>query len=134
MESLLTLLLLLALWLGPKLIEGLLKKGKETGKTIPTPPPFEEEFETEEETWEPPRMNVQNMRETETKSPKEPEYFTYERDAEEAGPFTEKKEPSLEINLQSIDNEDKKKPELHFDNEEIYKGVIYSEILKRKFN
>ncbi len=134
MESLLTLLLLLALWLGPKLIEGLLKKGDVTGKAIPTPPPFEEEFETEEETWEPPRMNVQNMRETEANSPNEPDYFTYERDTEEAVPFTEIKDSSPQINLQTTDNEDKMKPELHFDEEELYKGIIYSEILKRKFN
>ena len=134
MESLLTLLLLLALWLGPKLIEVLLKKGKENGKAIPTPPPFEEEFETEEEVCEPPRMNVQNMRETEANSPNETEYFTYERDAEDAGPFTEKKEPSTEMDLQIIDSENIKKPKLHFDEEELYKGVIYSEILKRKFN
>ena len=131
MESLLTLLLLLALWLGPKLIEGLLKKGKEK---VVTPPPYEEEMEPEEEYWKAPKTSVQNMQETRVNSPNETEYFTYERDAEDAGPFTETREPSPKINLQTIDNEDKIKPELHFDNEEIYKGVIYSEILKRKFN
>lgn len=131
MESLLTLLLLLALWLGPKLIEGLLKKGKEQ---VVTPPPYEEEMEPEEEYWEVPKANVQNMQETEVNSPNEPEYFTYESDAEEMGPFTEKGEPSPKTDLQTIDNENKIKPELHFDEEELYKGVIYSEILKRKFN
>ena len=131
MESLLTLLLLLALWLGPKLIEGLLKKGKEK---VVTPPPYEEEMEPEEEYWEAPKTSVQNMQETGVNSPKETEYFTYERDAEDAGPFTETREPSPQINLQTTDNETKMKPELRFDEEEVYKGLIYSEILKRKFN
>lgn len=131
MESLLTLLLLLALWLGPKLIEGLLKKGKDQ---VVTPPPFEEEFETEEEAWEAPGMNVQNMQETGMNSPNETEYFTYERDVEDTGPFTENIEPSPEMKLQTTDNESKIKPELRFDEEEVYKGLIYSEILKRKFN
>ena len=131
METLLTLLLLLALWLGPKVIEVLMKRKKEK---VVTPPLYEEEEETEEGHFETRGTSERNMQEKEENSPKEPDYFTYERDAEEVGPFTENDAPLSKTNLQTSDNENKIKTDLHLDEEEVYKGVIYSEILKRKFN
>ena len=70
--------------------------------------------------------------------PKNQEYFTYETfepeikeddNKEESSPFD-----SVEKNVQIVDNEDEKKLQVSIEMEDIYKGVIYSEILKRPYN
>ena len=74
------------------------------------------------------------MRQTVTNSPNDSDYFTYETIDPEDDSFSEK-EKSTPVNFsQTTDNEVEKMPQLNFDEEELYKGVIYSEILKRKYN
>jgi len=127
MESLFTLLFLLALWLLPKIIGNVVKR--EDPKVMP---PLYDEMEEQEE-FEAPAPEVQNLRETTVNSPKESEYFTYENESLETSPLLENREIFKGDITQIADNEGEKTPVLQLDQEEIYKGVIYSEILKRKF-
>ena len=70
--------------------------------------------------------------------PKTQSYFTYETFEPEIKENYEEENISLEEvvekNVQNIDNENEKTPQVSLDMEEIYKGVIYSEILKRPYN
>jgi len=127
MESLFTLLFLLALWLLPKIIGNVVKR--EDPKVMP---PINEEMEEQEEYFTP-EPEVQNLRETVVNSPKESDYFTYENESLETSPLLENGEIYKGDISQVTDTEEVKTPSLQMDQEEIYKGVIYSEILKKKF-
>lgn len=70
--------------------------------------------------------------------PKNSSYFTYETIEPEIqenyqGEETSFSEP-VEKNVQIVDSEDEKKLQISLEMEDIYKGVIYSEILKRPYN
>lgn len=68
------------------------------------------------------------------KIPKQAEYFTYDNmDIEEDLSKDECVKDSV-FDTQISDNEEKRNIDLSFDENEIYKGIIYSEILKRKYN
>lgn len=70
--------------------------------------------------------------------PKNQSYFTYETIEPEIKENVRAEETSynesVEKNVQNIDNEMEKSPQFSLDMKEIYKGVIYSEILKRPYN
>lgn len=70
--------------------------------------------------------------------PKNPSYFSYETIEPEIREEPQNRETSfheaVEKNVQNIDNENVKISPISLDMEEIYKGVVYSEILKRPYN
>ena len=70
--------------------------------------------------------------------PKNDSYFTYENLEPEINeePHAEESTPvkDVEMNVQNIEGENEKIPQFSFTQEEILKGVIYSEILKNPYN
>ena len=113
----------------------------------PAPAPVTPSFEeSEKPLWQDFMENVQE--ETEEKPfvssssyeeiPKNQSYFTYETIEPEIKEESHDKETSfgeaVEKNVQNIDNEGEKMSPISLDLEEIYKGVVYSEILKRPYN
>lgn len=70
--------------------------------------------------------------------PKNSSYFTYETFEPEIPSEYREEETSLketvEKNVQITDSEDEKKLQISLEMEDLYKGVIYSEILKRPYN
>ena len=70
--------------------------------------------------------------------PKNQPYFTYETFEPEIKDEVRMEETSsgesVEKNVQNTDNEMEKIPQISLEMEDIYKGVIYSEILKRPYN
>ncbi|MBO4382316.1 MAG: hypothetical protein J5799_05180 [Bacteroidales bacterium] len=129
MEDFISILVLIILGLAPTIIKVIKEKGK-----VVTPSPVEES-EFEDSLYETDATeDVPKMRQTVTNSPNDSDYFTYETIDPEDDSFSEK-EKSTPVNFsQTTDNEVEKMPQLNFDEEELYKGVIYSEILKRKYN
>ena len=129
MEDIISILVLIILGLAPTIIKAVKEKGK-----VVTPPPVDEpEFEDfEYETIA--KEDDSKMRQTVTNSPNDSDYFTYETMDPESDSFVEEERKTAVKNLQNTDNEMEKVPQLNFDEEELYKGVIYSEILKRKYN
>lgn len=79
--------------------------------------------------------DFQDLRKNHQNYPKYEENFSYENLSDED--FENLKEenvsqnPTVEKNIQSIDNEQSKNIDLQFNTDEIKKGIIYSEILKR---
>jgi hypothetical protein len=116
------------------LISSIAKKKKRT--TAAQHPPL-----TPEEWEEEPFMqdileayNTTSRQKTENFAEKR-DYFTYEtaasnydRTSKQRDGFSAKKQPDA---MQSIENEEEKNLELDFNTEELYKGIIYSEILQR---
>lgn len=100
-------------------------KGKQERKT---PPPFQ--FEREAAAGD----NDAEMRKKRPKVPKEQEYFTYETQTDDSPEMRVAVENEEKTDMQSAENEKERKPEMTLSEEEIYLGIIYSEILKRKFN
>lgn len=129
MEDIISILVLIILGLAPTIIKAVKEKGK-----VVTPPPVDEpDFEDfEYETIA--KEDDSKMRQTVTNSPNDSDYFTYETMDPETDSFVEEERKTAVKNLQNTDNEMEKVPQLNFDEEELYKGVIYSEILKRKYN
>ena len=70
--------------------------------------------------------------------PKNDSYFTYEKIEPEINATRPSEESYSEMNVetsvQNIENESEKKPQISVDMDEFYKGIIYSEILKRPYN
>lgn len=129
MEDLISILVLIILGLVPTIIKAVKEKGK-----VVTPPPVEE-YEFEETAYETTaKKDVSKMRQTVPNSPNDSDYFTYETIEPEDGSFVENEMSTTEKFSQITDSEMEKAPQLNFDEEELYKGVIYSEILKRKYN
>lgn len=129
MEDIISILVLIILGLAPTIIKAVKEKGR-----VVTPPPVDEpDFEDfEYETIA--KEDDSKMRQTVTNSPNDSDYFTYETMDPETDSFVEEERKTAVINPQNIDNEKEKVPQFNFDEEELYKGVIYSEILKRKYN
>ncbi len=129
MEDLISILVLIILGLVPTIIKAVKEKGK-----VVTPPPVEE-YEFEETAYETTaKKDVSKMRQTVPNSPNDSDYFTYETIEPDDGSFVENEMSTTEKFSQITDSEMEKAPQLNFDEEELYKGVIYSEILKRKYN
>lgn len=123
MEDFLSILVLLLLGLAPTIIK--LVKGEKNTPVKAIPILEEEENDEIFETTEM-QKNESNLR-------NQTEYFTYET-MTDSDDIVEKvsNPPRVETSQQS-DNKAENIPELTMDGEEIYKGVIYAEILKRKY-
>ncbi len=71
-------------------------------------------------------------------TPKNDSYFTYENLEPEINEEPHAEESTsvkdVEMNVQNIEGENEKTPQFSFTQEEILKGVIYSEILKNPYN
>jgi hypothetical protein len=116
------------------LISSIVKKKKGT-TAVQHPPPTPEEWEEEpfmQEILE--AYNATSRQKTENFAEKR-DYFTYEtaasnydRRSQQKDEFSAKKQPD---EIQSVENEEEKKLEFDFNTEELYKGIIYSEILQR---
>ena len=89
---------------------------------------------TQEETMQEPSFEASSFEEI----PKNQQYFTYEKIEPEIGEEVHNAEfspvDSVEKNVQNTDNENEKTSPISLDMTDIYKGVIYSEILKRPYN
>jgi len=108
------------------------EKSVDPSKSI-TPPTSEHEYAYEKSA--PERGDDSSILEkNEPNIPKSRDYFTYdslgslEADSKPESVFKDKKD------LQESDNEGQSKYKLTLSEEEIYKGFIYSEILKRRVN
>ena len=130
MKSFLSLLAVLVVWLLPIIV-----KAVREVKNPPVKP--RAKLETEESLEEPIHM-VEKMEADLSnfgpKLPKEPEYFTYESEDATEELFTNKSGKTIDNIVQPIDNEYESDNQLTLDENEVYKGIIYSEILKTKFN
>lgn len=102
-----------------------LKKKDGTLATSPLPEPeYEEEMDDETSPF------LQNSTE---EVPKQQEYFTYETltDDEETMWNSEMEQPETQV--QQLENKEKGEGLLTFEENEVLKGVIYSEIIKKNF-
>ena len=98
-------------------------------------PTFREEFEIPRaET----RQSPQFVTSTNEETPKNDSYFTYETIEPEIGGDDHVRDNSfhddVEKIVQNIDNETEKMSQITFEKEDLIKGIIYSEILKRPYN
>ncbi len=127
MKGILTTVLLLLIWGLPIIIKAV-KESKEPAPRVKTPMP--DDFLDEEN--EPKANN--DLQQSRANVPNGQEYFTYETlDAEEniASGYPQNE---VDNQPQAFENEEEKEYKLTLEEEEIYKGVIYSEILKKRFN
>ena len=124
------------------------KNAQQQARRRPAPRPVEVEPEGEnekplwhdvfdspqEETMQEPSFVTSSSEEI----PKNQPYFTYEtiepEIREEMDNGQSSSINSVEKNVQNIDSENEKMSPISLDMEDIYKGVIYSEILKRPYN
>lgn len=123
MENILYILFLLVLGFAPTIIK--IVKGEKDKKIVP---PSVEEFPEEEVVEIEP-----NLRKTRPNLRNSPEYFTYDNMSEEEEIAINSQFESQSEKLQVIDNKEESPVDLQLDAEELYKGVIYSEILNRKY-
>lgn len=118
------------------------RKNQQQVQRKPKPNPFPQPTVVSEPEWETSETDYRYENTKEATSyeeiPKNNDYFTYESLEPEinvekpvADSYSEK---NVEINVQNIESEEEKKPQISLDMEELYKGVIYSEILKRPYN
>lgn len=107
------------------LFPSLLKSVKETTKKPASyvPPEVDEDM-LEEETF---------LHENASETPKQEEYFTYETMDDDFENRKESQDPVVSDVSQKIDNKIDEDGLLTFEEDEVLKGVVYSEILKRKF-
>jgi hypothetical protein len=124
MEDFISILILILLGLAPTIIK--LVKGEKP--TTPKSIPILEEEDEAEVLFETPEMqkNEPNLR-------NQTEYFTYETLTDSEDIVDKVSDSKREESLQPSDNKTENIPGLTLDGEEIYKGIIYAEILKRKY-
>lgn len=103
---------------------------KKTVKNIDPNVMPEEDFETEDIQEE---MSDVDTVETWHRPEEEREYFTYERMPDASVAEEREREKKLKQTAQVIEDKSNEGSLLDFSEEEMLKGVIYSEILKRKF-
>ena len=106
-------------------VPSLLKKKMEAAKKRPVYTPddsYEEEYDSGE-----------FLRDSVHEIPKQEEYFTYETMEDNSWKEPEIKKSAPVSNSQQLDNKKEEDSLLSFEEEEVLKGVIYSEILDRKF-
>lgn len=130
MKSFLSLLAVLAVWLLPIIVKAV-KEVKNPPVKPSAKPNQEKHFEEQVFTTTKTETHLPNFG---SKLPKEPEYFTYEREDVGNELFTKQYGKPIDDVVQSIDNEDEKDYSLTLEEQEVYKGIIYSEILKKKYN
>ncbi|MCQ2286743.1 MAG: hypothetical protein MJZ76_07695, partial [Bacteroidales bacterium] len=127
MKGILTTVLLLLIWGLPIIIKAV-KESKEPAPRVKTPMP--DDFLDEENE---PEVN-NDLQQNRANVPNRQEYFTYETLDVEGNIVSGYPQNEVDNQPQAPENEEEKEYELTLEEEEIYKGVIYSEILKRKFN
>lgn len=133
MKTLLTFLLMMLFMFGTPLLKLIFKKSEKVKTpTVKRPvqsiPHAEVEAEYSFET------NDSFLRQTKEKIPKQQEYFTYETLDCESENDMKTTSSDAGYETQMSENEQKNVCDFTFDEQELYKGVIYSEILKRKYN
>lgn len=130
MKDILSVIFLLIIGLAPSLIK--IIKGEDPKKTSKAHPPRGTTPRIEEVDESSVIDNMEKQKKTSFLR-NEPEYFTYERiDSNDESAVENCIKQNVEP-LQTIDIEEEKSIDLHFDHDEICKGIIYSEILKRKY-
>lgn len=114
-------LAMVALFLFPSLLKGIKEANKKPAPSVSpevdTDMPEVEEF----------------LQKNASKIPKQEDYFTYETMDDNFENRTENKSWSVSDVSQQTDNKIDNEDLLTFEEDEVLKGVIYSEILKRKF-
>lgn len=123
MEDFLSILILILLGLAPTIIKLVKGEKKAPAKTIPILE--EEEEEAFHETLEM-QKNAPNLR-------NQTEYFTYETLTDLDEPLEKTSDLEIKEQSQPSDNKADNIHGLTMDATEVYKGVIYAEILKRKY-
>jgi len=118
-------------------LPSLLKKWKEEKPKRPVFVPDTDAVEVEDEVYE---SRYEETRESDDflqkmsqDIPKQKEYFTCETIEPEVKAASEKASKSTVSKVQQPENKDKEEGLLSFEEDEVIKGVVYSEILKRKF-
>lgn len=127
MKEFLSILLMLVIWLVPAIVKS--KKEKEK-KLSPSRPVVEEDELFEEDALEM-ESDFQNIGSNPDNSQ---EYFTYESDDFSFEKDKIQEHSAVDKSAQTIEIEQEAPTDLSFDKDELVKGVIYSEILKRKYN
>lgn len=128
MKGILSTVLLLLIWALPTIIKAV-KEAKNPTPKVKTPMP-DEYLEEEDVDLE---MNTE-LQQNRSNVPNEQEYFTYEKiDAgEEYAPVCSQNK--VDSKSQTAVNEEENEYSLTLEEKEVYKGIIYSEILKKKYN
>lgn len=131
-EELLTIIFIIGWVIYKYVLVPKLSKNKEDIKQKNSPnPAIESEliFEENDEA-----IGASEMRNVEPNIPKEPEYFTYETTDLESERRENNRTNKDKENIQVVENEQENNVILTFEEEEIYKGFIYSEIFRKHVN
>lgn len=127
MKEILSILLMLVIWLVPAIV----KMRKEKARKLSAPIPQIEEEDLYEDDAQEMESDFQNVGSNPDNSQ---EYFTYESDAFSFEKDKIQEHSAVDKSAQTIEIEQEAPTDLSFDKDELVKGVIYSEILKRKYN
>ncbi|MCQ2292389.1 MAG: hypothetical protein MJZ39_04445 [Bacteroidales bacterium] len=127
MKEFLSVLLMLVIWLVPVIVKSKREKAKNLSTSRPV---LEEEDPFEEDALEM-ESDFQNVGSNPDNSQ---EYFTYESDDFSFEKDKIQEHSAVDKSAQTIEIEQEAPTDLSFDKDELVKGVIYSEILKRKYN
>ena len=118
------------------------RKAQQQAQRKPKPSPFPQPTVMSEPEWETLEADYQEEEAKPPTSyeeiPKNNPYFTYENLEPEINEETSAVKScsgsDVEINVQNIEDEERKKMQISLDMEDLYKGIFYSEILKRPYN
>lgn len=127
MKEFLSVLLMLVIWLVPVIVKSKREKAKNLSTSRPVleeEDPFEEDALEMESVFQNVGSNPDNSQ----------EYFTYESDDFSFEKDKIQEHSAVDKSAQTIEIEQEAPTDLSFDKDELVKGVIYSEILKRKYN
>lgn len=127
MKEILSTLLMLVIWLVPAIV----KMRKEKARKLSAPIPQIEEEDLYEDDAQEMESDFQNVGSNPDNSQ---EYFTYESDDFSFEKDKIQEHSAVDKSAQTIEIEQEAPTDLSFDKDELVKGVIYSEILKRKYN
>lgn len=127
MKEFLSVLLMLVIWLVPVIVKSKREKAKNLSTSRPV---LEEEDPFEEDALEM-ESDFQNVGSNPDNSQ---EYFTYESDDFSFEKDKIQEHSAVDKSAQTVEIEQEAPTDLSFDKDELVKGVIYSEILKRKYN
>lgn len=127
MKEFLSVLLMLVIWLVPVIVKSKREKAKNLSTSRPV---LEEEDPFEEDALEM-ESDFQNVGSNPDNSQ---EYFTYESDDFSFEKDKIQEHSAVDKSAKTIEIEQEAPTDLSFDKDELVKGVIYSEILKRKYN
>lgn len=128
MKGILTTALLLLIWGLPIIIKAVKESKNPTNKVRTTKP---DEFEAAAECDMKTSADLQQNR---SNVPKEQEYFTYETLDTRDDISSVCSQSKVDSKSQATVNEEENDYSLTLEEEEIYKGIVYSEIIKKKYN